>query len=152
MTRELQKIEEKAAAISNKVQPLIVAVTDEDKYYVVLDDKKFIFSSIIKSLDLLFKMSMVLNLAYTAEAKNFLLFLQRFVCEIKTVYDKMSPLQETLQMAILNLILIHSSILSIKIINTLLLFLQRFVYEIKTMYDKMSPCIYDVMQKLKDFK
>ena len=49
-------------------------------------------------------MSMVLNLAYSAEAKNFLLFVQRFV------------------------------------------------YEIKTVYDKMSPCIYDVMQKLKDFK
>ena len=104
MTTALQKIEENAAATSSKVQPLIVAVTDEDKYYVVLDDKKFIFSSIIKALDVLFKMSMVLNLAYSAEAKNFLLFVQRFV------------------------------------------------YEIKTVYDKMSPCIYDVMQKLKDFK
>ena len=91
MTSSLMKIESEAAATSSTVQPLIVAVPSNDEYYVIVDDKKFLFTSAIRALDMLFKITMVLNLAYSREAKNFLLFIQRHVYDITTSYDKMSP-------------------------------------------------------------
>ena len=91
MTTSLNKMENEAASTSTNVQPLIVHVSETGSFFVIVDDKKFLFTSAIRALDILFKLSMVLNLAYSRKAKNFLLFIQRFVFEINTKYDKMSP-------------------------------------------------------------
>ena len=91
MTAALNKMEADAAAASNNVQPLIINVRDSGQFILLVDDKKFSFASAIRAVDVLFKLTMVLNLAYSREAKNFLLFIQRYVFEIKTHYDKMSP-------------------------------------------------------------
>ena len=91
MTTALSRVENEAAATSTNVQPFLVALIDAQEFFVILDDKKFLFNSAVRALDILFKITMVLNLAYSREAKNFLLFIQRYVFEIKTKYDKMSP-------------------------------------------------------------
>ena len=91
MTDALKRVEAEAAATATNVQPLIVNVLDTEDYYVVVDSYKYVFPSAVRALDILFKLTMVFNLAYSREAKNFLLFIQRFVFDIKTKYDKLSP-------------------------------------------------------------
>ena len=85
--KDMLEEKQKEAKISGKsMQPIIII--KDDKYFVCLNHAIYEVLSLVKAFDILFKISMAFNLEYSTENKNILLFLQKYVFEISTPYDK----------------------------------------------------------------
>lgn len=74
-------------------QPLVavIGIDVQTQVLVVVEDIKYQASTVMRGVDLLFKISMALDCEYSTEIKNVLLFIQRYFYKISTDHDKMSP-------------------------------------------------------------
>lgn len=91
MKTKLTEKQNDAEEVGLRIQPMIVRLKQENVYIVVLNHVKYETQNALRAMDILFKVTMALDIQFSIEAKNLLLFLQRQVYEIKTPHDKMSP-------------------------------------------------------------
>jgi len=73
------------------VQPIIVADTVNHQYYILFDDVQYRFTSILRAVDVSFKLHQVLHLKYNHEVVNTWTFIQKGIYKLATKYDKASP-------------------------------------------------------------
>jgi len=90
---ELKKHSDLHVKYNLRVQPVLVVVGSEtvEEVAVYVNNIKYLALNIVRGLDMLFKTYMALNLEYSCENKNVLLFIQLHIFEIHTKYDKLSP-------------------------------------------------------------
>lgn len=81
----------KYAALKLAVQPQIYYVAENDACYVTVEPITYTFKSILKAVDIGFKLHVVLNLKFSPECHGVYTFLQRFVFKIATEQDMVSP-------------------------------------------------------------
>lgn len=81
-----------ALKLNKRVQPFIAivgaSVENFNTCYVVIDNIKYKFDSIVKAFDVCFKAIHSLNTEYSYEAKGTWLFVQQALYGIFTCYDK----------------------------------------------------------------
>jgi hypothetical protein len=74
------------------VQPFIIIVgpslREIDSYYVVVDDVFYKLDNILKSIDICFKIFMVLDAEYPTESEQVWLFFQQCIYKQTTINDK----------------------------------------------------------------
>lgn len=88
----IERRKEVALKLNIRVQPFIAivgaSVKKFDTCYVVIDNIKYRFNSIVKAFDVCFKAIHALNTEYSYEAKGTWLFVQKALYGIITRYDK----------------------------------------------------------------
>ncbi|XP_077271530.1 uncharacterized protein LOC143902471 isoform X2 [Temnothorax americanus] len=88
----IKRRQEVALKLNKRVQPFIAVVGASvekfDTCYVVIDNIKYKFNSIVKAFDVCFKAIHSLNTEYSYEAKGAWLFVQQALYGISTPYDK----------------------------------------------------------------
>ena len=76
-------------------QPQVLAVGDSilgaRDFYVLYEDVVYEVDSLIKAVDICFKLFFVFNAEYPAEATDVWIFLQKGVFRIDTPYDVLTP-------------------------------------------------------------
>ncbi|XP_029347666.1 uncharacterized protein LOC107882231 isoform X2 [Acyrthosiphon pisum] len=80
---------------NNPIQPCLLIVgtiLNPTQILVYFDDVKYKFFSIIKALDICFKIFHVFNIEYPLESQNVWLFIQRYFYDVKLKFDKPCPL------------------------------------------------------------
>ncbi|KAE9522651.1 hypothetical protein AGLY_016956 [Aphis glycines] len=88
---ELELIINKLKSQSNSIQPCILVVGSllyPKQVLVYFDDVKYKLLTVLKAIDVCFKIFHVFNLEYPLECSNVWLFLQVYFYEISTKYDK----------------------------------------------------------------
>lgn len=65
--------------------------TSAATFYTTFDGILYQLPTLLKCLDVCFKITQILNLKYNMECSNIWHFIQRKVYNIQTVYDKISP-------------------------------------------------------------
>lgn len=87
----LKRRQEVASKFNRRIQPFVAVVgASIEKYdacYVVVDDIKYRFDSIVKAFDICFKAIHSLNTEYSYEVKGAWLFVQQALYRISTRYD-----------------------------------------------------------------
>lgn len=92
---ELEEILKTRKTAKNPIQPcLLIAGTLSKPLQIMIyfDESKYVFFSIIKALDMCFKIYHLFNIEYPLEFVSVLLFIQRFFYNIKLPLDKPCPL------------------------------------------------------------
>jgi len=77
------------------IQPrllIVGTISNPSQIMVYFDESKYIFFSIIKALDMCFKIYHLFNIEYPLESISVWLFIQRFFNNIKLLYNKPCPL------------------------------------------------------------
>lgn len=72
-------------------QPLIVCVGVPDKIlasYIVIDDIKYMVPSLLRAVDVIFKVFHVLDCQYPASCQPVWTFIQKYIFEIDSKFDK----------------------------------------------------------------
>lgn len=73
-------------------QPIVIAVGPTTKdlhdFYVIFDNIKYKFSSLLKAIDVCFKVYSVLNASYAQECEQLWTFLQKYFYKIHFKADK----------------------------------------------------------------
>lgn len=97
---DLDKIEERRKEKLKKVkcnlQPYIAAVDNLDEetksvdYYICIDTTKYYIPTCLQAIDSTFKLFHSLQAQYPVECENIWLFVQQFLYEIETEWDKNS--------------------------------------------------------------
>lgn len=80
---------------NNPIQPcmlIIGTISNPTEIIIYFDEIKYTFFSVIKAIDLCFKMYRVFNIEYPIESLNVWLFIQRYFFKIKSKFDKSCPL------------------------------------------------------------
>lgn len=77
------------------VQPFIMVIgvnsNNIEQFFVIIEDTKYKFTTFLKALDLVFKTFQVLNLQYPKESELVYTFVQKYVYNIETPYDVITP-------------------------------------------------------------
>ncbi|XP_055919725.1 uncharacterized protein LOC129951543 [Eupeodes corollae] len=91
---------EKLQELGLTLQPYILIVgTSLDKiksYFVVINEIKYVFNSIIEAVDICFKIIFMINAEYPAESKSTWMFIQKAFFKLSTTFDKESTAANTL--------------------------------------------------------
>lgn len=78
-----------------KMQPFIIIVGPEitaiENVYIRLDNILYLMPSVLKALDVLFKMFLTFNACYPKECENFWYLIQWGIYDIHTSYDENIP-------------------------------------------------------------
>ncbi|CAI6372532.1 unnamed protein product [Macrosiphum euphorbiae] len=85
---EILKIRKNA---KNPIQPCLLIVgtiSNPPQIMVYFDESKYVFFSIIKALDMCFKIYQLFNIEYPLESISVWMFIQRFFYNIKLPCDK----------------------------------------------------------------
>lgn len=81
-----------AAKLKDTVQPYIIAVgpqlTTVEAVYIVIDDVMYKVENILKAVDILYKIFQVLDMKYPIGCEQIWLFIQIYIYERKTKWDK----------------------------------------------------------------
>ena len=91
VSKELERLASQHLSRGLTLQPLLVYDQSQDQVTVYINNVRYPAVNLVRGVDMLFKTYMALNLVYPCESKNILLFFQRYVYDIKTKFDKMSP-------------------------------------------------------------
>ena len=89
-----------ASADNKTLQPRIICVVSGETVCssnVIINDVMYKLPTVIKALDITFKSHMTLNACYSKETHNFYTFLQKYVYQISTKYDKLNSCVANLQ-------------------------------------------------------
>ena len=62
-----------------------------EQIFLLVDNTSYIMTSVLKAIDVCFKLTFVTNLNYAVECQSVWLFLQRALYNIETPYDKVTP-------------------------------------------------------------
>lgn len=74
----------------------ICHTSEEEHFYISLYDHLYKLASSVKAFDVLFKLFLVLDLKYPPEAAHIWTYIQNYIYNIYTAYDKVSSSAETL--------------------------------------------------------
>lgn len=77
------------------IQPcmlIVGTIINPSQIIIYFDEIKYKFFSVIKAIDLCFKIYHVFNIEYPIESLNVWLFIQRYFFNIKSKYDKSCPI------------------------------------------------------------
>lgn len=83
----IQKKRDKYRIYGLTLQPVIFADITNSTYYIVFDDIKYNVDTILKAIDVTFKILQVLNLEYPMESKSIWIFIQKYLYKISTPFD-----------------------------------------------------------------
>jgi hypothetical protein len=70
---------------------IVGTITNPSQIIIYFDEIKYKFFSVIKAIDLCFKIYHVFNIEYPIDSWNVWLFIQRFFFNIKSKFDKSCP-------------------------------------------------------------
>lgn len=85
------ELEELLSKITTVIQPCLLVIGDINnpkQIMVYFDGIKYVINTIIKAIDICFKIFHVFNIEYPIESSNFWLFIQKYYYKIKTKFDK----------------------------------------------------------------
>lgn len=80
---------------NNPIQPCLLivgTVLNPTQILVYFDEIKYKFFSVIKALDMCYKIYHVFNIEYPLESQNVWLFIQHYFYKMKLKFDKPCPL------------------------------------------------------------
>lgn len=92
---ELHEIMKSRKNANHPIQPCLLIVgtiSKPSQIMIYFDESKYVFYSIIKALDMCFKIYHLFNIEYPLESKSVWLFIQLFFYNIKLQFDKPYPL------------------------------------------------------------
>lgn len=91
----MEQEKRKALARNQRVQPYILiegpSLTDVKTSYIVVDDIRYQFNSVLKALDICFKCFHVFHCQYPPQGEHLWLLVQKALFGIDTKYDKILP-------------------------------------------------------------
>lgn len=107
MERAKRRKRENAAKLKGTVQPYIIIVgpqfTEIEAFYIIIDDVMYKMENILKAVDILYKIFQVLNVKYPTGCEQVWLFIQQYVYERTTQWDKNDKSDEINLMNVMNL-------------------------------------------------
>lgn len=69
-------------------QPLVVFIEEISEAYLCIDNVKYKVSTALKAIDTCFKSIIALNAEYPKECDPVWIFIQNYIYEIKSTYDR----------------------------------------------------------------
>ncbi|XP_032689892.1 uncharacterized protein LOC116853124 [Odontomachus brunneus] len=91
---------ENANKLKETLQPYIIAIGSQltaiEAFYIIIDDIMYKMENVLKAVDILYKIFQVLNVKYPPACEQIWLFIQKYIYERTTKWDKYSKSVMTL--------------------------------------------------------
>lgn len=96
----IERIKHVHLSMAITLQPFIMLVgssfIDFNDIYIVVDETKYKLTSVLKALDICFKIFQVFNLEYPKQSAKVWIFIQKYLYNVHTKYDGQDLSVETL--------------------------------------------------------